>query len=142
MATLIAKKPRASGVLRQARTKSRAIGADVLHQAQTKGLALAAGALPKIAKAAELTGQSIARASNNAGHAAGEKLRLMEPGTAATLASAFAASGMVGPILRFAFRRPLAAIVGGVILAQAGKMVWDSMHRAQPAEPAPQHAGG
>ncbi len=67
----------------------------------------------------------------------------MQPGTAATLASAVAASGMIGPILRFAFRRPFAAAIGGILIAQAGKAIWRSMQAAPaPATPANEAAVG
>ncbi len=111
--------------------------ANVLHKAQAKGLALAAGTLPRIAEAAERTGQSIARASSSAGHAAAEKLRTMQPSTAATVASAVAASGMIGPMLRFALRRPFAAAIGGILIAQAGKLIWNSMQNSMQKDTAP-----
>ncbi len=67
----------------------------------------------------------------------------MQPGTAATtLASAVAASGMIGPILRFALRRPFAAAIGGVLIFQAGKAIWRGMQTPPAPVPANEAAVG
>ena len=114
----------------------------VLSNAQAKGLALAASTLPKIAEVAERAGQSLARASSAAGHAAADKLQTVKPSTAATVASAVAASGMALPLLRLAFRRPVALAIGGFLLVRAGTKIWRNMQAEAPTKAQAKSRGG
>lgn len=105
---------------------------DVIKSVSEKGAAIASDALPRIADAAQRTGKTVADLAISAGEAIAAQLRKQDSNSVATLGATLATTGALGSVVRFAMRRPVLALVGGIAVAQIGLAIWRRQQDAQP----------